>query len=188
MAVLLPTVIFTDYLEKRKFQTPKANGLNAHLNELRHAIHEIKTGEKTEENRVLTFGMRPEQEEAVNKTIAYFKSFKKENRDKTPHFLWNAKMRFGKTFASYQLAKKMGWKKVLVLTFKPAVEDAWKEDLLSHVDFEGWQFISKNADEIINQDINTKKAFSLFRFFSGLLRQKHQDRWTSKPKTNGFMQ
>lgn len=114
------------------------------LNDLRRAIHQIKTGEKTEENRVLTFGMRPEQVTAVNKTINYFGSFKKENMDRTPHFLWNAKMRFGKTFASYQLAKKMGWKKVLVLTFKPAVEDAWKEDLLSHVDFKGWQYVSKH--------------------------------------------
>ena len=46
-------------------------------------------------------------------------------------------MRFGKTFASYQLAKKMNWMKILILTFKPAVEEAWKEDLLSHIDFEG---------------------------------------------------
>jgi hypothetical protein len=122
------------------------------LNDLRRAIHQIKTGEKTEENRVLTFGMRPEQEAAVDKTIAYFKSFKKENKDRTPHFLWNAKMRFGKTFASYQLAKKMGWKKVLVLTFKPAVEDAWKEDLLSHVDFKGWQFYSKHDSEISRKE------------------------------------
>ena len=51
-------------------------------------------------------------------------------------------MRFGKTFAAYKLAQKMGWKKILVLTFKPAVQHAWEEDLKSHVDFEGWQFIS----------------------------------------------
>jgi hypothetical protein len=139
------------------------------LNDLRRAIHQIKTGEKTEENRVLTFGMRPEQEEAVNKSIAYFKSFKKENKDRTPHFLWNAKMRFGKTFASYQLAKKMDWKKVLVLTFKPAVEDAWKEDLLSHVDFKGWQFISKHADELSSQDIDTKKPLVCFGSFQDFL-------------------
>jgi len=139
------------------------------LNDLRRAIHQLKTGEKTEENRVLTFGMRPEQEEAVNKSIAYFKSFKKENKDRTPHFLWNAKMRFGKTFASYQLAKKMGWKKVLVLTFKPAVEDAWKEDLLSHVDFKGWQFISKHADELSSQDIDTKKPLVCFGSFQDFL-------------------
>jgi len=139
------------------------------LNDLRRAIHQIKTGEKTEENRVLTFGMRPEQQEAVNKSIAYFKSFKKENKDRTPHFLWNAKMRFGKTFASYQLAKKMGWKKVLVLTFKPAVEDAWKEDLLTHVDFKGWQFISKHADELSSKDIDTKKPLVCFGSFQDFL-------------------
>lgn len=156
-------------LRKKRIPNPEGEWFKCTLNELRHAIHEIKTGEKTEENRVLQFGMRPEQEEAVNKTIAYFKSFKKENRDKTPHFLWNAKMRFGKTFASYQLAKKMGWKKLLVLTFKPAVEDAWKEDLLSHVDFVGWQFISKNADELTNQDINTRKPLVCFGSFQDYL-------------------
>ncbi len=145
------------------------------LNDLRRAIHQIKTGEKTEENRVLNFGMRPEQEEAVNKSIAYFKSFKKDastgsaQTTKQPHFLWNAKMRFGKTFASYQLAKKMGWKKVLVLTFKPAVEDAWKEDLLSHVDFKGWQFISKHADELSSQDIDTKNPLVCFGSFQDFL-------------------
>ena len=149
---------FTDHdihrhLRKQGFANPEGEWFKCSLNDLRKSIWEIKTGEKTEENRVLTFGMRPEQEEAVNKTIAYFKRFKKENKDKDPHFLWNAKMRFGKTFASYQLAKKMGWKKVLVLTFKPAVEDAWKEDLLSHVDFEGWQFISKHTDELSDKAI-----------------------------------
>jgi len=143
---------FTDHdvhrlLRKWKVVNESGEWFKCTLNDLRRAIHQIKTGEKTEENRVLTFGMRPEQEAAVDKTIAYFKSFKNENKDRTPHFLWNAKMRFGKTFASYQLAKKMGWKKVLVLTFKPAVEDAWKEDLLSHVDFKDWQFYSKHENE-----------------------------------------
>ena len=137
------------------------------LNDLRRAIHQLKTGEKTEENRVLTFGMRPEQEEAVNKSIAYFKSFKKENKDRTPHFLWNAKMRFGKTFASYQLAKKMGWTKILVLTFKPAVQSAWDEDLMTHVDFEGWQFISRNGLSFENAD--PKKPIVCFGSFQDYL-------------------
>jgi len=137
------------------------------LNDLRRAIHQIKTGERTEENRVLTFGMRPEQEEAVNKSIAYFESFKKENKDRTPHFLWNAKMRFGKTFASYQLAKKMGWKKVLVLTFKPAVQNAWDEDLMTHVDFEGWQFISRNGLSFEEADL--KKPIVCFGSFQDYL-------------------
>src|SRR5687767_15816599 len=60
--------------------------------------------------------------------------------------LWNAKMRFGKTFTTYQLAKRLGAKRVLVVTFKPAVEDAWQTDLESHVDFDGWQYLSRNSD------------------------------------------
>ena len=156
-------------LRKQGFANPEGEWFECTLNDLRKAIWEIKTGERTEENRTLTFGMRPEQEAAVNKTIAYFKSFEKENPEQTPHFLWNAKMRFGKTFASYQLAKKMGWKKVLVLTFKPAVEDAWKEDLLSHVDFEGWQFVSKHAAELSAQDIDTKKPLVCFGSFQDYL-------------------
>ncbi|MDE8718677.1 hypothetical protein PZH37_16940, partial [[Eubacterium] siraeum] len=59
-----------------------------------------------------------------------------------PKFLWNAKMRFGKTFATYQLARAMNFKNVLILTFKPAVESAWQEDLSHHIDFGGWQFVS----------------------------------------------
>jgi hypothetical protein len=60
-----------------------------------------------------------------------------------PEFLWNAKMRFGKTFTAYQLAKRLGARRVLVVTFKPAVEDAWENDLRSHVDFDGWQYLSR---------------------------------------------
>jgi hypothetical protein len=34
---------------------------------------------------------------------------------------------------------------VLVVTFKPAVEDAWRTDLESHVDFDGWQYLSRSS-------------------------------------------
>ena len=95
------------------------------------------------EGRTNTFKMRPEQQQAVDLTCAYYKSAEKEGTGRIPKFLWNAKMRFGKTFASYQLAKKMGFSRVLILTFKPAVQTAWREDLLTHVDFTGWQFISR---------------------------------------------
>ncbi len=119
------------------------------------AINYVRDGIATEENRTLTFKMRPEQQIAVQKTIEYFDKTKKDEPSKAPKFLWNAKMRFGKTFASYQLARKMNFRRVLVLTFKPAVESAWREDLLMHVDFEGWQFVSnKDAhDNKINIDV-----------------------------------
>lgn len=163
---------FTDHdihrhLRQKGFANPEGEWFKCSINDLRKAIWEIKTGECTEANRTLTFAMRPEQEEAVSKTITYFKSFKQENKDKTPHFLWNAKMRFGKTFASYQLAKKMGWSKVLVLTFKPAVQNAWDEDLMTHVDFEGWQFISRNG--LTFEEADPKKPFICFGSFQDYL-------------------
>jgi len=163
---------FTDHdihrhLRKQGFANPEGEWFKCSLNDLRKAIWEVKTGERTEANRTLTFGMRPEQEEAVNKSIAYFKSFKSENPDKTPHFLWNAKMRFGKTFASYQLAKKMGWTKLLVLTFKPAVQSAWDEDLMTHVDFEGWQFIARNG--LSFEEADPKKPIVCFGSFQDYL-------------------
>ena len=118
------------------------------------AIDEVRTGKISDGSRTENFKMRPEQQVAVKRTMEYFKKAKEDEPDRIPKFLWNAKMRFGKTFASYQLAKKMNFKRVLVLTFKPAVESAWQEDLLTHVDFEGWQFISnKDAhDNKINID------------------------------------
>ena len=96
----------------------------------------------------------------------YFKSITSEKRNAIPHFLWNAKMRFGKTFTAYQLAKKMGWKKVLVLTFKPAVHTAWQDDLNTHKDFDGWQFISKKTPF---NNINRDKPFVCFGSFQDYL-------------------
>jgi hypothetical protein len=123
---------------------------------------------KNIENRTLDFKMRPEQSQAVERTIAYINSFKEENPDKTPHYLWNAKMRFGKTFASYQLAKKMKWTKILVLTFKPAVQSAWEEDLVSHVDFEGWQFIARGGLSFEKADKNNPiVCFGSFQDYLG---------------------
>ncbi len=110
------------------------------LEQVKTAINAVRDRQLYEDSRSLSFAMRPEQEAAVEKTMAYFQNYRREN-DKPPHFLWNCKMRFGKTFAAYQLAKKMGWRKVLVLTFKPAVQSAWEDDLERHIDFEGWQFI-----------------------------------------------
>ena len=112
--------------------------------------------------------MRPEQRKAVEKTAAYFREFQREEGI-TPHFLWNAKMRFGKTFAAYQLAKEMGWKRVLVLTFKPAVLSAWREDLQSHTDFAGWQFVSNYEEDLSFEQADKDKPLVFFGSFQDLL-------------------
>ena len=90
------------------------------------------------------FPMRWEQQKAVNETATYFRDHPAVGSS-APHFLWNAKMRFGKTFATYQLAREMKWKRILVLTFKPAAGDQWETDLREHIDFQGWQFVSKDT-------------------------------------------
>ncbi|MBQ7165186.1 MAG: DEAD/DEAH box helicase family protein, partial [Clostridia bacterium] len=122
------------------------------------AINFVRDGIDSAENRIATFKMRPEQERAVEMTAEYFARAKADEPGKPPKFLWNAKMRFGKTFAAYELANKMRFRRVLVLTFKPAVESAWRDDLVSHVDFEGWQFVS-NKDAHDNK-INIDEQFA----------------------------
>ena len=157
------------HLRSKGVKNPQGEWFQCSVKEVRAAVMAVKTGERNEENRILDFAMRPEQTQAVEKTAAYFYSFRqeRENKGKTPHFLWNAKMRFGKTFASYQLAKKLKWSKVLVLTFKPAVQSAWEEDLKGHVDFTGWQFISPGG--LSYEEANKQKPFVCFGSFQDYL-------------------
>jgi len=164
--------VFSDHdvhrlLRKKGIKNPEGEWFKCSIDEVIAAVVSIKSGIITEDNRTLDFKMRPEQEAAVEKTAEYFRSFKKENPDKTPHFLWNAKMRFGKTFAAYKLAKKMKWSKILVLTFKPAVQNAWEEDLKRHIDFKGWQFISR--DGLGFDDIDKSKPVVCFGSFQDYL-------------------
>lgn len=128
------------------------------MEDVKAAILSLRTGSENVENRTQSFGMRPEQFRAVEQTKSYFEQAVKEDPNRIPKFLWNAKMRFGKTFASYQLAKKMNLSRILVLTFKPVVESAWREDLVSHIDFEGWQFISNK--DARNNNLNIDQEFS----------------------------
>lgn len=149
---------FTDHdihraLAKRGFHSVGGEWFHCTVEDLKATYIAVRDKTENIENRTQDFVMRPEQKEAVDKTIEYFLNSEKEPGHRTAKFLWNAKMRFGKTFASYQLARKMGLKKILVLTFKPAVQSAWEEDLLTHVDFEGWQFVSaKNGFDYESTD------------------------------------
>lgn len=132
-------------LFQKKFQKSTLEWIRCSVKDVKTAITELQTGQRLSRDRYEQFGMRDEQASAVEKTSDYFESIWKEDKNSSPRFLWNAKMRFGKTFTAYQLALKLRAKRVLVVTFKPAVEDAWQTDLESHVDFEGWQYMSRAA-------------------------------------------
>ncbi len=157
-------------LRKNHVRNPEGEWFVADVKTIEKAIHAAMERRDSMTERIYDFGMRPEQKKAVDKTADYFKSFRKDpdNRGLTPHFLWNAKMRFGKTFTTYQLALRMGWTKVLVLTFKPAVKTAWEEDLNTHKDFEGWQFCQKQEDREFNY-VNERKPFVCFASFQDVL-------------------
>ncbi len=163
---------FTDHdihrqLKKDGFINTDGEWFRCDISDVKSAIIAVRDGEDKYRKRTKNFEMRPEQIEAVNKTFQHFIDFRRREPAKTPHFLWNAKMRFGKTFASYQLALKMNWKKVLVLTFKPAVQSAWEEDIKTHKDFAGWQFISRGGLKF--EDSDEKKPFVCFGSFQDYL-------------------
>ncbi|MGO8905646.1 MAG: GIY-YIG nuclease family protein [Solirubrobacteraceae bacterium] len=142
-----------DALVKAGIKRPGGEWFEASLDEVRAAINTVMSGLPFDAKRTDSFDMRPEQARAVEVTARYFRAH--PSIDRPPKFLWNAKMRFGKTFTTYQLAKKMGWTRVLVLTYKPAVQTAWRDDLLGHVDFAGWRFVDRytriaEADDLLS--------------------------------------
>ncbi len=159
-----------DILKKDHIPNPEGEWCVCGVREVEKAIAAAVAGKDNMMERTEDFEMRPEQKRAVEKTSAYFNAFRKDpsNRGLIPHFLWNAKMRFGKTFTAYQLALRMGWKKLLILTFKPAVKTAWEEDLLTHKDFEGWQFCQKQDDREFNR-VDERRPFVCFASFQDVL-------------------
>ncbi len=155
-------------LKAKKFENPELEWVRCTVDDVKTVLTELRTGQRFTGTHHETFPMRSEQVEAVRKTHAYFHSIWKEDMHAVPRFLWNAKMRFGKTFTAYQLAKKLGAKRVLVVTFKPAVEDAWRTDLESHVDFDGWQYLSKSSGSDPTK-IKASKPVVYFGSFQDLL-------------------
>lgn len=98
---------------------------------------------------------RPEQKEAIKKTIA---RFKKDNR-----MLWNAKMRFGKTLSALQVVKEMGFKKTIIITHRPVVSDGWFEDFEKiFYDRKEYFFGSKTKGKIISDLIKNDNCFVYF--------------------------
>lgn len=130
-------------LKQKGFENVELEWMRCSPRDVLNVIKELQTGVARVGSHSEDFKLRAEQQAAVKKTYVYYNSIWLDDKKAVPRFLWNAKMRFGKTFASYHLAKKLEAKKVLVVTFKPAVEDAWQVDLESHVDFQGWQYFSK---------------------------------------------
>lgn len=156
------------YLREKNFKNPAGEWFKCSVDDVKAAVLAVRERKTYESERTQSFKLRPEQQEAIEKTAVYFQRFKEENASKIPRFLWNAKMRFGKTFAAYQLAKRMGFKKILVLTFKPAVQSAWQKDMQTHVDFDGWQFVT-SADTDLTSHTDKARPLVCFGSFQDFL-------------------
>ncbi|KFI67589.1 GIY-YIG nuclease family protein [Bifidobacterium magnum] len=163
---------FTDdelhkWLKNNGYKHIAGEWFKCNVDDVRAAWMSVKDRTEYDKNRIYDFPMRPEQARAVSQTKAYFDSINEEDTHRKPKFLWNAKMRFGKTFAAYELAKELDAKRVLILTFKPAVQNAWHDDLMLHVDFEGWQFVTR--DEMHFEDCDEDKPIVCFGSFQDFL-------------------
>ncbi len=110
------------------------------------------------QNGKTPYQLRPEQEAAVQQTLAYFQAHSDDDTtDEQPAFLWNAKPRFGKTLAAYDLAKRLDARKVLIVTNRPAIANSWYDDFAKFID--GYYFIS-TADSLKSRPTITREQYN----------------------------
>ena len=103
---------------------------------------------------------RPEQLEAIEKTVKRFKSGKK--------MLWNAKMRFGKTLSALEVVKRMKYRRTIIITHRPVVRDGWREDFGKIFDKgDGYYFTAKSVGTgILQLEDCLKRDVPLIHFAS----------------------
>lgn len=123
---------FHEYLERYKGvdRQPKTEWFHIDGKKSRHYFDEFaQRNFKVDVEKGLSYVLRREQREAVEKTKAYFEKGGRE-------FLWNAKPRFGKTLTSYDLIRTMGFRNTLVVTNRPSIANSWAEDFQKFI---AWQ-------------------------------------------------
>ena len=138
------------------------------LETAKKAIAAVKEGRKALQGYEISIGQspiqfRPEQREAINKTL---KQFKKGNQ-----MLWNAKMRFGKTLSALQVVKERGdFRRVLILTHRPVVDAGWFEDFGKiFYDSPQWAYGSKNkGDSFLSLERRARRGEANYIYFASM--------------------
>lgn len=189
---------FSDYdvheiLKRSGYERKAENVKNVHtewfeigLDVAKNAIQAAKEGRKaltsvekvtTEDNQ---FPFRPNQLDAIYKTTKAIKQNRK-------HFLWNAKMRFGKTSAAMQVAKENDMKKVLIVTHRPSVGIDWHTDFNKVLANSNYEYSSKTEGEYISTHIKNNKSFVYFASLQDLRGSKRVvDDVAAKSQAMGF--
>ena len=163
-------VLLRSGIKRKEFQ--HVNGANewfcCDLETAKKAITAVKEGRKALQGHEISIGQspiqfRPEQREAIDKTL---KQFKKGNQ-----MLWNAKMRFGKTLSALQVVKERGdFRRVLILTHRPVVDAGWFEDFGKiFYDSPQWGYGSKNkGDSFHSLENRAKKSEANYIYFASM--------------------
>ncbi len=138
-------------IKKKVFDTVK--GANewfcCDLETAKNAIKAVKNGQTSltpgaisKEQTPIVF--RPEQTKAIEQTIRQFK--------KGSQMLWNAKMRFGKTLSALEVVKREEFKRTIILTHRPVVDEGWFEDFGKiFYDRKDYHYGSRNKGELFGK-------------------------------------
>lgn len=149
-------------IQIRKFETNKAQNewFKCDLETAKQAIKAVKEGKTALNSSQISNNknpiiFRPEQKEAINKTIARYK--------KDTRMLWNAKMRFGKTLTALEVAKQMGFKRTIIITHRPVVSEGWFDDFNKiFYDRPDYFFGSKTKGKAIGDLLKNNNNFVYF--------------------------
>lgn len=95
-------------------------------------LEEIKTGMQDDLFADDLITLRSEQRDAINQAKERFckrsgrrGEYQYEVLPEYRQFLWNAKMRFGKTICAMQLMRELDVKRTLIITHRPVVGESW---------------------------------------------------------------
>lgn len=114
---------------------------------------EFRRKELSQAGRELEYQLRVEQEAAVIMTLNY------ADTHEGGEFLWNAKPRFGKTLTTYDLARRMKAKKVLIVTNRPAIANSWFDDFETFIAWQtNYRFVS-TTDTLKERPVLTWEQF-----------------------------
>ena len=120
------------------------------IDKVHEAIKKIKNGQGAGFG---TIKFRPEQDKAITETVSHF------SKQNGKAFLWNAKMRFGKTLSGLEVAKQMDYKSTLIITHRPVVDKGWHEDF--HKIFGDQEDIYSYATRMSDEDSTGEDFYSL---------------------------
>ncbi|HSX07109.1 MAG TPA: Eco57I restriction-modification methylase domain-containing protein [Candidatus Saccharimonadia bacterium] len=189
----LPDYAVHEVLKRSGYERQSTNVKNTHsewfkvdLTTAINAVQAAKEGRAALDSSeklsgvVQHFDFRPNQLDAVEKTTRAIKRGRK-------HFLWNAKMRFGKTSTAMEVARVNGLQKVLIITHRPSVSQDWYEDFNKVFQGTSYQYSSKDRGENITYRLSHQDPFVYFASLQDLrLSEAVVTDESSKSNAKGF--